>query len=327
MRILKRSARTARGLPALLLCAGAVLGLAAGCRRLTISENPRINRAAFNANPPQSIAVLPFSNSSGVKGADVQAREAFRAAVSALNYRDVEIEKVDSTLAQLAADRQLSPSELPPTLIREADLAEAVLAGEVLKVSKMWFLLYSRLKVRVRLKLIDTRTEKVLYENQARGLNQRFSVPLGPISLVKSTLQTLWDLRGEEIAETMEEFSKKVVKGFPDYPVMAQQGQYYLRNIKFMVPHNPLRPGEALGLIFNGTPGQKAYFDLGGIAKDIPVAEISPGRYGVRYTIQPGQSAPYCVVTCKLAGGGQLLHVTLHRQPFAVGAGQGDAER
>jgi hypothetical protein len=297
----------------------AVLALSAGCSTLRIKQEPVINREAFDQNPPGTLAVLPFTNASGVKEANEEARKSFYSALSGLGYEDVEPEEVDSALSRLAVAHQLAPEELPPPLIRGTNLADAILTADVLEVSKFWFIFYSHIKVKMCLELIDSRTGQILYQNKARGINYSISAPMSPGGIVTGAFRTLWHLKTGEMTETFEELSQELVKGFPDTSHVAEGGDYYIRDIKLGLPGDPIRAGQALTLQFYGTPGLRAYFDLGNIVTNIPITEIKPGYYGVRYVIEPGQSAQYCVVTCRLLGGLEPVEAALHQKPFSVG--------
>ncbi|MCX7013181.1 MAG: hypothetical protein NTW86_11595 [Candidatus Sumerlaeota bacterium] len=306
---------------------GTALGLAAafalsGCSHMFYRDAPFADQRAFEQNPPRSLAVLPFANDSGVKNADAMARQSFYSAISGHHYQDIELDHVDSTLAQLAAEHRLAPGELPPPVIRQSGLADAILAGQLTAVSKFWFLYYSHIKVRIRLEMIDARTGAVLYRNEARARNAKFAPPLGITDVVTSPFTALWHLRDDEVEQTFKDFFDRVVAGIPDYPEKAShQGAYTLRDVKLRLPRNPLKVGDAIGVEFQGTPGLKAYLDLGAVAQSIPMVEMKPGRYGVRYTIPPGQSSNYCVATCRLVGPKDKVELTVFKEPFSIEGG------
>lgn len=303
----------------------ALLGLSGpwlgGCTYFYFTENPVTNEELFAAQLPRSLAILPFTNRTKVERAPEFARKAFYASLSGLNYRDVELEQVNGAISEIAAERELSPSELPPPLLRSPEIADAVLTGEVTRISKFYIILYAHISVRANIKLYDTRTQQVIYENQAKGVFMDISAPFSIFGALKTAVTSLWHLRDEEIQETFEELAQRVVAEFPRLSPSVEKDGVFIGDVTLRIPNDPMRPGDEMRLEFLGTPNHQAYFDLGSIQQDIPIAEISPGRYGVAYIIQPGQQADFVVVTCKLIGDGSEVSLTQYRQPFKVESG------
>ena len=82
-----------------------------GCL-FTFKTNPRIQNVAFRENPPETVAVLPFTNQSNAPETTELARSFFYNALASKSYTDIELSRVDAILAQLALEEGKNPLEL-----------------------------------------------------------------------------------------------------------------------------------------------------------------------------------------------------------------------
>lgn len=83
------------------------------------------------------------------------------------------------------------------------------------------------------------------------------------------------------------------------------------------VVHNgtsPLAPGEALEVIVYGEPGAKATFEILGHTQEIPLPEISSGRYQTRFTIPYGLQVQRGVLLAHLSKDGRETALEADRQ-------------
>ncbi len=136
---IRRQCERRTRIPALALAALLCL-LMQGCL-FTFKADPRINRAAFERNPPVRVAVLPFENRSDVPEAVIQARASFYNALSSKSYEDVELGRVDDALARAALDTGSDPMLLPPHALAEYIKTDALLYGVIHDVSKFYIIL------------------------------------------------------------------------------------------------------------------------------------------------------------------------------------------
>src|SRR5262245_53600831 len=91
----------------------AAVVLSAACSNMRVSQDPQVNAVAFQTNPPRSLAILPFHNSSGKNNADDVARKSVFAAFTGHGYEDLELARVDEKLSELGLEKNLRPDELP----------------------------------------------------------------------------------------------------------------------------------------------------------------------------------------------------------------------
>jgi len=316
--------RGPRGLIATALAALALCAALGGYSRMVYDEEVVISSRNMKKYHPRTLGFLPLRNATKIETANRELRKALYSEIAHLNYDDVDLNEIDAALSDLAIDHSLRMSDLPPTLIREQRLADAMLTGEVVKVSRVWFLLYSHIRVVLQLKLVDWDTQELLYSCEASGRNYQISVPfimtfpLGMFDWAKGGFSTIWHLREEEMIKTFELFAKRVVENFPSGSHVAKESRLAIHNIQLNIPRSPMLAGDELKLVFQGSPGCRASFKMGSIAQNIPMVEMRPGYYGVKYAIPRGASATYCIVVCKLESDEDTLEVPLPEQPFAV---------
>lgn len=295
-----------------------LLILLGGCAKFQYSENVTIDQEAFASNPPRSLAMVPFSNASGVENADELARRGLYSSLAGHRYQDVELSRIDSVVSDLANQYNLEPDEIPPPLIRRAGLADAVLTGHVQQVSKRWALIYSAINVVCNLELVDTRTNRTIYKNTARGRNQRFTAPLSILTLFTGALDTFQILRSEEVDETFEELAQRVAKTFPD-PAHSGDQTLSIREPSLSLPRNPLAPGDEISIQFEGTAGREAQADIGSIQQNVRMPEIEPGLYRLRYRIPTGTRVDYATVRLRLRQApDRQAELQLYNMPFSV---------
>ncbi len=68
--------------------------------------------------------------------------------------------------------------------------------------------------------------------------------------------------------------------------------------------NRPLHAGENLDVTLRGTPGARAWFDVGTVVSRVPMRETAPGVYTGRFTIDPGVNFTSLPVFGHLAAGG-----------------------
>ena len=275
-----------------------VVGLG-GCSFYTMKEHPSGDPWRLKQNPPTSLAIMPVIDHTGHEGLDAMARRSLYAALAPLRYRDTELNTIDETLASLSLERNCPPSRLTSTDVAKRNLADGLLYAEVLKRSRFWFLIYSHIRVRIKLTLIDTRSNEVVYTNDATLYKHRISLPLSLTSIPQSWLETLWDIRAGEVATVLDQFSERVAKSFPD-PEVSGGDQIGIDGVFVSFPQPVLRPGDPLGVEVRGTPGLRGTFDVGKMATGQALEEQEPGIYRGAYCVSPGDHDDTGVVQAHL---------------------------
>ncbi len=302
----------------LLVGLGALLG---GCGRVQTKDSPFFRKEIFMSDPPQTLAIAPFENLSHHEEAGDQLRTAVYGALSGLGYRDVELSQVDQAVNQQALRLNVRPEEVRPADIAIPELADAVVFGEVQRVSRLFLLIYAQYRVDISLAVYSTRSRQQLYTNEFVITNRRFSVPTSLIGLGKSLLSTIWFMRGSELEESYEEVAQEIAARFPTPPGDVGKSGIYIERISVDVARETLRTGDRVVVRVEGSPGKVGTFDVGSRVTDQPLRESVAGQYTGMYVIKKGDDARYAYVRARIQGKGEdaeSVEADAHDQAFSI---------
>jgi hypothetical protein len=98
-----------------------------------------------------------------------------------------------------------------------------------------------------------------------------------------------------------------------------QPAQAALAIQSFTVAQVPrIEPGAELRFSAAGTPGARATFSIDGVVRDVPMSEVSPGRYEGAYTIRRNDNFPPSLsIVATLDRGGQAVRSQLNQSLLA----------
>gem|GEM_PF-2145375 len=299
----------------------ALAPLATGCSFVRVAQDPYFDAQAFAESPPRTLAVAPFKNQTRtVTAGEVMRRQMF-GEISTLGYEDVELAKVDGIIRSKAEQRGLSVAEFDETMMLDPDLADAVVFGDLVKVSKIFLLLYSHHKVELRLAIYDARSRKRLYQNHFIVRNINLSLPTSLDGIVSTFASTLWFMRDTKLDETLSVAAEEIGKRLPDRADPALTGGLFISRIEVAVERQPLKAGDRVLLRVAATPGQMATFALGRIIDGQPLWETSAGLYEGTYVVQPGQTGRFVYATITLTNPQnpeEQFVKEASEQPFAI---------
>lgn len=273
------------------------------------------------SDPPQTLAFAPFSNTSKRDDADEELRQAVYAAVSGLGYDDVELDRVDQIVNQQALRLNIRPEEVPPQDIAVPELADAVVFGEVERVSRLFLFVYAQYRIDMNVAMYSTRSRQQLYTNEFVFTNRRFTLPTSLIGIGKSLLSTLWFMRGSELKESYEEVAQELAARFPAPPGQVGREGIFIEKVSVDVVRESLRAGDRVVVRVEGSPGKIGTFDVGARVKDQPLRETMAGQYTGMYVIKEGDDARYAFVTARLRGEGEdaeSVTADAHDQAFSI---------
>jgi hypothetical protein len=299
-----------------------VLGtLVVGCGRVQTQESPFFRREIFMSDPPQTLAIAPFANTSNVEDAGERMRTAVYGALSGLGYQDIELSRVDQAVNQQALRFNVRPEEVAPQDIAIPELADAVVFAEVERVSRMFLLIYARYRIDINLAVYSTRSRQQLYTNEFIVTNRRFSFPTSLIGVGKSLLSTIWFMRGSELEESYDEVAQEIAQRFPAPPGEVGRSGIYIRRVSVDVARETLRVGDRVVVRVEGSPGKAGSFDVGARIAGQPLRESAAGQYTGREVIQQGDDARYAYVKARLEGSGEgaeSVEADAHDQAFSI---------
>ena len=273
-----------------------------GCL-FTFNVNPKLDRVAFENNPPIRIAVLPFINKTDKRGAAELARASFYDSFVSLNYQDVELGVVDETLAQMAIANGKNPLETSPDIIAAKLKADALFYGTVDNVTKSYLILYAHQKVRVSVRLYDARRRAVIFSDTVTAYNRTIAPADSIIGILSSIVQTLWHMNKSENLATYERLAHRMIEDFPDIVLSKLNCPQFIQKIKVDTPAHVLKKGDRVVVTMTATSGKTATFDIGNLRHHIPMREIKSGTYQGLYEVQSGDRLDYAIVNASVTDG------------------------
>jgi len=273
-----------------------------GCL-FTFNVNPKLDRAAFEHNPPIKIAVLPFVNKTSKRGADELARTLFYAAFVSLNYEDIKPGVVDETLAKMALANGKNPLETSPDIIAAKLGADALFYGTVEDVTKSYLVLYAHQKVRESVKLYDARRKYFIFSDTVTAYNRTIAPADSILGIFSSIVQTLWHMNKSENFATYERLAHRMVEDFPNIILPKPNCPILIQKIKVDTPARVLKKGDRIIVTMTATSGETATFDIGNLRRRITMSEVKPGTYQGIYEVQSGDRLDYAIVNASITDG------------------------
>lgn len=305
------------------LIALAATAFLSGCSWISVAEYPIVHEEQLQQTFPESLALAPVTNKTKIDFADEYVRRELYGALATLQYEDVELAKVDNTLTAKGQALGVAPEKLEPYYMADPELADAMVFAEVDRVSRIFLLLYSRIKVDLRITMVDTQSKRYLYSNHFSVRNQFLSIPVNPIQIATSLLSTLWHIRDNQLELSIRQTAAEVAKRFPQRPVAVASGSTFISETSVVIPRALLRTDDKIAIQVSGTPGRRASFSIPTVVSDEPMNEFGPGVYSGLYTVKPGDYGRELYVTVELRDPENEQERALFaatEQPFAIDA-------
>ena len=174
----------------------------------------------FNDNKPNCIFILPvksdikhkkFILTSDTDRFDKIIRKSIYAHLSALNYRDIELSRIDYLIDKYNA-KNLNDFLY---LAKKID-CDGMLEIKINKFDFKYLGVYSSVNVFVTLHLISSKTEDILWEAGLDELKAKGSVPLSPFSIASGLYSATNNLKEENIYSIADNISRKLLKKLPN---------------------------------------------------------------------------------------------------------------
>lgn len=299
-----------------------VLGAAlAGCSWTRTQHDPIFREDLFKAEPPRTLAIAPLDNLSKDEEGGEKMRVALYRALAPLAYDDVELDEVDRFISEKAMALNMRPEDLLYDYIASPDLADAVVFGEVTRVSRFFLFVYSQIRVDLQLVMYNTHTGEQLYLNHYVMHNPRITLPTSIAGIAEAFFSTFFHLRDRQLDVSLDAIAEEVAKRFPVPKGEVGRGRKNIETVEVSVAREVLREGDKVVIRALGSPASAATFSIGSVIVDAPMIETDLGQYTADYVVQPGDDGRYLFVTVTLAdpeGTEAPTDFSAHEKPFAI---------
>ena len=174
----------------------------------------------FNENIPNCIFIIPvksdikrkkFTLTPNSDSFDKIIRKSIYAHLSALNYRDIELSRIDYLI-----DKHNSKNLNDFLHLAKKIDCDGILEIKINKFDFKYLGIYSSVNVFVTLHLISSKTEDILWEAGLDELKAKGSVPLSPFSIASGLYSATNNLKEESIYSIADNISRKLLKKLPN---------------------------------------------------------------------------------------------------------------
>jgi hypothetical protein len=242
---------------------------------------------------PRKVAILPFVNNTSTPEAGMLVRRMFYNFFSSLNYRDLEPFDIDENLrlnklyADVAGGKKVSPQKLGQLLG-----VDAVIFGDVIRLGKIFALVYSDNQAGLRAKMVSCDTGQTIWELEHTAHLEDGDVPISPIGLATAVFKTALSHTQASHMKAASELCMAMVATIPNPPGVSNPPP----RIQALV-HNGagrlLMPGDNLKVALVGERKQIASWSLPPLIENRPLTEKEPGVYIGAYRIQQTDRIPH----------------------------------
>lgn len=171
---------------------------------------------AYTAEPPNCVAVLPFTNIAkakkvvSVEDAEV-VRKALYAHLSPQGKVDIELPRIDFVLKNLSPEQQNDFFRIGQKLG-----CDALVIGNVSEFESQFVGVYSKVAVNAQLKMIRAKTGEPLWEGKHLAETHGGSIPLSPIGIATGILDAARNAGDEQIFRVVDDLARRLVLTIPD---------------------------------------------------------------------------------------------------------------
>jgi len=291
------------------------LACAAGCARVQEVSPIRIpfvdvKPAAvvsprLTAEPPHSVAVLPFGSlaktvSRKIDGKGIL-RNTFHSYFRVLPFETLDTKEVDRILAANGLTDSPQINAAPAAKLGALLGVDAVIYGDIKSALNFTGGVYSITELNGTLKMVDVKTGEVLW--QCKHFEKAIG---GVVSTDSSELVSIIESQIENAKTSLaytrcaDVFTMKVLQTMPKItaavPALPQVRAVEVRPAGKQV----FGLFDTVEVVMTGDKGLPAFFDIGTLKENIPMAEVEPGVYRGTYLVSRGDAAAEACVVGKL---------------------------
>ncbi|MDO9558957.1 MAG: DUF799 family lipoprotein [Syntrophales bacterium] len=288
--------------PVLLILQGCVV---ATKDTLILPQIRSLFEGAYEVDPymadhkPRTIAVLPFVNQAKSQNGSEAVRRGFYNHFSSLPFKDMELHRVDNLLRKAGLEDPAVIGKTPPQDLGKILNVDAVIYGTISDFDKLFAVIYSNVSVGAEIKMMDTKTGKMLWRGKHVTYIHEGGISTTPFGLVATVIATAMNVRDIQLLRACDDLFREMVKTIPA-PTIADALRPPVITLLVQDTKNlPKKSGDEIRVVIQGTPKMQAYFHIGEFKKNIDMLEQEgePGVYLGVYKVIPGDNVSNAVIT------------------------------
>ena len=248
---------------------------------------------------PHTVAVLPFLNQAKSHEGSDAVRKGFYNHFSSLPFKDVELYRVDNLLRKAGLEDPVVINKTSPQELGKILNVDAVVFGTISDFDKLFAVIYSNVSVGAEIRMVDTRTGKLLWSGQHVTRIHEGGISTNPIGLIATVIATAMNIRDIQLLRACDDLFRDMVKTIPT-PTIAEALRPPVITLLVQDTKNlPKKAGDEIRVVIQGTSKMQAYFNIGEYKKNIDMREQEgePGVYLGIYKVIPGDNVSKAIIT------------------------------
>jgi hypothetical protein len=248
---------------------------------------------------PRTVAVLPFVNQAKSQEGSEAVRRGFYNHFSSLPFKDMELYRVDNELRKAGLEDPAIINQTSPQDLGKILNVDAVVFGTISDFDKLFAVIYSNVSVGAEIRMMDTKTGKMLWRGQHVARIHEGGISTNPIGLVATVIATAMNIRDIQLLRACDDLFRDMVKTIPA-PTIAEALRPPVISLLVQDTKNrPKKAGDEIRVVIQGTPKMQAYFHIGEFKKNIDMLEQQgePGVYLGIYRVIPGDNVNHAIIT------------------------------
>ena len=248
---------------------------------------------------PHTVAVLPFLNQAKSHEGSDAVRKGFYNHFSSLPFKDMELYRVDNLLRKAGLEDPAVINKTSPQELGKILNVDAVVFGTISDFDKLFAVIYSNVSVGAEIRMVDTRTGKLLWSGRHVTRIHEGGISTNPIGLIATVIATAMNIRDIQLLRACDDLFRDMVKTIPT-PTIAEALRPPVITLLVQDTKNlPKKAGDEIRVVIQGTSKMQAYFNIGKYKKNIDMREQEgePGVYLGIYKVIPGDNVSKAIIT------------------------------
>ncbi len=211
----------------------------------------------------RTIAILPFKNQTDNAEIPRILRRAVFRNFSLKGYDLINLKQVDQRL-KMASYHTEDINDIEHYKLGRILDADALMYGTVMKCSKLFTVVYSRITIGAELEIVDTFTSRTIWKANHEELTHSGTPPLSPFSIPEKIIDSTINIRDKVISDTADTLAEKLVISIPEsdsYEVLEDYSIKVRENGNSREVHYEVQPNDTLYKIARKFYGQGSMWE------------------------------------------------------------------
>jgi len=252
-----------------------IFSILSGCSGTPKSEMSEQNNLEA-AKLPNSIAILPFTNTTDQENAPQMLRKTLFGHLATTNYQFAHLQQIDNQLALIDPNQVLSKQDA--AMLTDLFNVDALIFGEVISYQTIYAGLVAHINFEVKVSLVS-KTGQLIWSDQFSQISTEGSIATTPWSLLYGMVVTAMHLDDENLFAVADKLGRKIADSIPQPKGFKGPSLSFIESVIHGAHGRFLRYGDKLNVGIKGQPNKNASVSIEGINEVFKLIEVEPGVY------------------------------------------------